>query len=288
MPILFLPPNGLALAAEPELLSEDFGSFAVRPASVGLSGDGTLSLEGPGWKAPYADISPPGTSGRSTSFGTIDWLRYGGATTVGRGLIWIDSGVPTDAEGEFHRYSAGIEATGLNGFRYTRLAVRFAVDGVPINWHYALCEQGDAFFWGGCPGGSVLATIEYCRGPPVFVPGYVVGCRKRRQSVMQRCATDHPSPVGFANSVAAEDGCVGGTRWDAPPLWGKLPCLGFSRRGRSGRGACCALTPEGKELEIRGRLPPLACPNVLSVAAGAPSQARPRRCTRGSSRRADR
>lgn len=163
-----------ATAAPPELLSGDFGSFAVKPPVIELSGDGTATAGGPGWRAPDAYVGRPGTSGRPTSYGSIQWSVYNEAHAVGLGTIWLDNGMPDDASGTFYRYSAHVEAQGLQGAHYTSLTVRFAADGVRVIDRYALCKEGTLFVWGGCAGGSASIPIEYCQGPPVFVSGYVV------------------------------------------------------------------------------------------------------------------
>jgi hypothetical protein len=85
--------------------------------------------------------------------------------------MWIDDGIPDDATGTFHRYTARVEASNVQTGRYTSLAVRFSADGVAVVDRYTLDQSTTTPFWGG-PGGGI--QIDYCLPPPVFVPGYVV------------------------------------------------------------------------------------------------------------------
>jgi hypothetical protein len=94
----------------PQLLAGDFGSFAVRPPAIELSGDGTATVGGHGWRAPDAFTGKPGTSGRPTSYGSIQWSVYDASHAVGTGTMWLDNGIPDDAGGTFYRYAARIEA----------------------------------------------------------------------------------------------------------------------------------------------------------------------------------
>jgi len=93
----------------PHLLKESFGAFAVRPPVVTPSGDGSFTI---------------GLFG-----GKIHWRTWSAKGAFGRGTVWIDNGIPNEAQGTFIPHPGSVAAFRVRGGRYTRLTVRWHVNG---------------------------------------------------------------------------------------------------------------------------------------------------------------
>ena len=99
----------------PRLLREDFSrSFAVRPAIIVPTGDGSAFI-----------------SGRNGKQSHIRWQRWNMREAYAVATIWIDNGIPNIAEGTFHGQRATVQAFRVLKGRFTRLTVRYRENGKP-------------------------------------------------------------------------------------------------------------------------------------------------------------
>ncbi len=93
------------LVVRPQLLKDSFGSFAVRPSTVVPSGDGSFLIR------------------------HIRWSSWRTAKAFGLATVWIDNGIPNEAQGTFYRYPGSVVATRVRGGDYTRLTVHWRQNG---------------------------------------------------------------------------------------------------------------------------------------------------------------
>ena len=93
----------------PRLLKDSFGTFAIRPASVVPSGDGSFGV---------------GELG-----GHLRWRVWNSGRAFGLGTVWIDNGIPNEAQGTFHGFRGSVTAFRVRGGRYTRMTVRWHQNG---------------------------------------------------------------------------------------------------------------------------------------------------------------
>lgn len=112
--------------------------FQVRPEILPLSGDGTVFVGGPGWKA---------RGRRILDFGAVRWTSFGGSEATGLGLLWLNNCQPNCAEGSFRHYSAAVTATVVRKGHYTRLKVESIVGKRRVNDVYGLYEAGSRSSW---------------------------------------------------------------------------------------------------------------------------------------------
>jgi hypothetical protein len=116
----------------PRLLRDSSGTFALRPATVIPSGDGSFLI------------------GKlySTHRGhAIRWLRWSTRKAYGLGTVWIDNGIPDEARGTFYGYAGSIAATRVRGGRYTRMTVRWKQNGRRHRETLKLTHAGSGWFW---------------------------------------------------------------------------------------------------------------------------------------------
>lgn len=98
----------------PRLLSEtDSGSFAIRPATVIPSGDGSFEIGRLGTHRGHA----------------IRWRVWSAAKAFGVGTVWIDNGIPNEAQGTFYPHGGSISASRVHNGRFTRMTVRWRQNG---------------------------------------------------------------------------------------------------------------------------------------------------------------
>ena len=97
------------LVVKPRLLKVSFGAFALRPATLTPSGDGTFNI---------GDLG-----------GHIHWRVWNARKAYGLGTVWIDDGIPNEALGTFHGYRGSVTAVRVRGGRYTRMTVRWRQHG---------------------------------------------------------------------------------------------------------------------------------------------------------------
>jgi len=124
----------LLVVVTPRLLSADFGnSFAIRPATVTPSGDGTFEIGNLGTQHGH----------------DIRWRVWSASKAYGTGTVWIDNGIPNAAQGTFHGYRGSISASRVRGGRFTRMTVRWQQNGRTHRQALKLTHAlvGSGWFW---------------------------------------------------------------------------------------------------------------------------------------------
>lgn len=115
MAMLLFPAAGLA--HRPNLLTVlGSNSFAVRPATIGYTGDGTGYVGG---------LDGRGRIRGRNEFGHIAWLTWAAHVAEGTGALWSDNGIPNDAEGTFSSLPVKIRAFAPRDGHFTRLTLRY-------------------------------------------------------------------------------------------------------------------------------------------------------------------
>jgi hypothetical protein len=125
-------------------LTEDFSAtFAVRPAQIVPTGDGSGIIGGP---APWIgrDPSPKSPGGQ---FGRIDWTSWTSSRATGVAVAWFDNGKPDEADGTYFPESVTVTATRVRGGRFTRLELR-PRNGKPAGPPYVLKPAANGYIWG--------------------------------------------------------------------------------------------------------------------------------------------
>ncbi len=131
---LVLAASAVAQGA-PGLLTEQDGKFAVRPATIVYTGDGTGIV---------------GRLGKGANArGGIDWESWTPRLAYGAGTVWLDDCNPNCAAGHYRGYPSRIIADDAAGGRFTRLTLvielsrsRFATDVRSLE------RVGSSFEWG--------------------------------------------------------------------------------------------------------------------------------------------
>jgi hypothetical protein len=93
----------------PRLLKINYGAFAVRPATITPSGDGTFNI---------GDLGGP-----------IHWRVWSARRAYGLGTVWIDNGIPNEALGTFFGHPGSVTALRVRGGLFTRMTVRWLDSG---------------------------------------------------------------------------------------------------------------------------------------------------------------
>ena len=83
-------------------------AFAVRPPSIGYTGDGTGVIG----KLP----ARPGA-------GRLDWEVWSDRVAYGVGTVWLDDCTPDCAQGGFHAYSGRVLADRVVDGHFTRMTI---------------------------------------------------------------------------------------------------------------------------------------------------------------------
>ena len=113
---------------KPRLLRVSFGRFALRPATLTPSGDGTFNV---------GDLG-----------GHIHWRVWNARKAYGLGTVWIDDGIPNEALGTFHGFPGSVTALRVRGGRYTRLTVHWLQNGHKKAEALKLTEaHAGSWFW---------------------------------------------------------------------------------------------------------------------------------------------
>jgi hypothetical protein len=118
----------------PRLLRDASGiHFAIRPATVIPSGDGTFLIGNL-----YTHRGHP-----------IHWRVWSARKAYGVGTVWIDNGIPNEALGTFYGYHGSVTATRVRGGRYTRMTVRWKQNGRTHREALKLAHAfvGSGWFW---------------------------------------------------------------------------------------------------------------------------------------------
>jgi hypothetical protein len=122
------------LIVRPRLLRNSSNAFAIRPATVNPSGDGSFL------------IGKLYSTGRGRA---IRWLSWNTDRAYGLGTVWIDNGIPDEARGTFYGYRGSVAATRVRGGRYTRLTVSWKQNGRTRREALKLTHaySGSGWFW---------------------------------------------------------------------------------------------------------------------------------------------
>jgi hypothetical protein len=91
--------------------------FAIRPAQIVYTGDGSGVLGGFTGKGPFP------------RFGRLLWPSWTDTQARGSGAVWLDDCTPNCAEGTFHPYAARVRAFAPHDGRFTRLTLRYTYHG---------------------------------------------------------------------------------------------------------------------------------------------------------------
>ncbi|HXE44085.1 MAG TPA: hypothetical protein VN635_02695 [Conexibacter sp.] len=109
-----------ASAALPSVLTQGVRHpFAVRPASIGYTGDGTGFLGG-------SDGSGPRHPGH------LHWSTYTQHEGIATGVDWLDDCDPSCAGGDFHPVSVRVRVFRTGSGHFTRLLLRYRYNGENI------------------------------------------------------------------------------------------------------------------------------------------------------------
>jgi hypothetical protein len=95
-------------------------TFAVRPAQIIYTGDGSGVLGG------YSG------SGPNPHFGRLSWTLWNRHQAVGHGAVWLDDCEPNCAEGTFHPYPVRVHAFGVQRGHFTHLTLRYDFEGKEV------------------------------------------------------------------------------------------------------------------------------------------------------------
>ena len=124
-PSPWTPPHAGA-ATSPGLLTEDFSTtFAVRPATLLPTGDGSIVIGKLGQRGHH-----------------VRWHYWYSSKAYGKATVWVDDGIPTVATGTFHGYRSSIHASRVRHGRFTRMTVRYRKSGKIRTWKLALKRLG--------------------------------------------------------------------------------------------------------------------------------------------------
>ena len=141
---LVLARAAVASGPLPRLLTEDFTTtFAVKPAQIVPSGNGTVVIGGPtAWSG-----RNPAPHHPASQFGRISWTSWTATQATAVGVEWGDSGRPNTAEGTYLRANFNIVASRVRGGLFTRLTLTLR-NGNPGMEVFALQRAGAGYTWG--------------------------------------------------------------------------------------------------------------------------------------------
>lgn len=115
-----------AVTGLPRLPTQLTGRHAleVRPAVISWTGDGTGYLGG---LTRQSSIPPGKRSLRQ--LGRLRWTRWTATRAQASGAVWLNDGIPDDAEGTFYSYAATVQASRPREGLFTRLAFSYRYQG---------------------------------------------------------------------------------------------------------------------------------------------------------------
>jgi hypothetical protein len=137
-----LSSQAIAAGGLPKVLTQLTPAFALRPAVIGYTGDGTGVIGG-----------PHGTGPRH--LGHLRWTTYNRHDGLAVGLVWLDDCVPDCARGTFTPHTVHVRVSEpthghfrlltlryrYHGHNYVdrRVALRSSGGSGPAFWSYAIC-----------------------------------------------------------------------------------------------------------------------------------------------------
>lgn len=92
--------------------------FQIRPRSISFTGDGT-GYAGRIYTGARA-VNPPGS---------LHWTSWNSGRAYGVGTIWINNGIPDDADGTFYAHHGTVMAFRPRRGHFTRMVIRFRYSG---------------------------------------------------------------------------------------------------------------------------------------------------------------
>ncbi len=114
--------------------------FAVRPAQIIYTGDGSGILGGFTGKGPLRH------------FGRLHWASWTGSQARGSGAVWLDDCTPNCAQGTFHSSPVQIRAFAEQSGHFTRLTLRYTHNGKHVH------DQLDVAKFGGDYGYYIIGN----------------------------------------------------------------------------------------------------------------------------------
>lgn len=124
----------LASARLPGVLTQEaHHPFAVRPASIGYTGDGTGILGG-----------QDGSSARRP--GHLHWKIYTNRQGLAFGVNWLNDCEPDCAEGEFHPVPVTVHVFAPRNGHFTRLTLQFTYNGESVTDRRGIRHFGSGGF----------------------------------------------------------------------------------------------------------------------------------------------
>jgi len=106
----------------PRVLTEDFSStFAVRPAQIVPSGDGSFVIAG---EASWIGRNPE-PKRQGTQFGHIVWTSWTASQATATAVVWADNGVPNEADGTFFPRHVNLVASSVHAGLFTHLTLTY-------------------------------------------------------------------------------------------------------------------------------------------------------------------
>jgi hypothetical protein len=130
---LALPAVAASGTRLPSLLVEGSGNrFAVRPASIGYTGDGTGFI---------------GRVPGRVAAGRLRWQVWSHTGAYGVGTVWLDNCTPDCASGTFHSYRGNVLADHPRSGHFTRMTIRFPYQGHLATDVRVLQHSGRSYSW---------------------------------------------------------------------------------------------------------------------------------------------
>jgi hypothetical protein len=123
-----------ALAANPLptlLTGSGENAFAVRPATINYTGDGS------------------GVLGRfpSKNKGFLRWTSWGPQAAMATGTVWLNDCQPSCAGGQFRAYNVRLTADHVRGAHFTQMTLRYRYNGKAVVDSRTLERIGVTYQW---------------------------------------------------------------------------------------------------------------------------------------------
>jgi len=132
---LLLATAAPSLAALPKALTQMRPAFAVRPAQISYTGDGTGVLGG-------------GQRTGERGFGRITWTSWTRRSAHGRGKVWINDCRPDCAGGSFSPRPMRVSLSRPRDGKFRLLTIRYRYDGKAYVDRRSVVRQGRYWTYG--------------------------------------------------------------------------------------------------------------------------------------------
>ena len=133
--LVILLPGSAGAAALPGVLTQigHGPPFAVRPAQIIYTGDGSGILGGFSGKGP------------NPHFGRLSWTVWNQHQAVGHGAVWLDDCEPNCAQGTFHPYSVRVHAYDVQRGHFVHLTLRYIYEQKEIVDRRVVVRHGSVY-----------------------------------------------------------------------------------------------------------------------------------------------